>query len=80
METVNIHQAKTRLSELIARVEEGEEFVIARAGKPIARLSKLTRPPRREGFLQGQIVLDGAFDEADEEIKKMFDESEIFPE
>lgn len=37
-EQVNVHQAKTHLSELLARVERGEEFVIARAGKPVARL------------------------------------------
>lgn len=37
-EHVNVHHAKTHLSELLARVERGEEFVIARAGKPVARL------------------------------------------
>lgn len=35
---MNIHQAKTHLSQLLARVEQGEEFVIAKAGKPLARL------------------------------------------
>lgn len=38
MEIVNIHQAKTHLSKLLARVALGEEFVIAKAGKPLARL------------------------------------------
>jgi prevent-host-death family protein len=37
-ETVNIHSAKTNLSKLLARVQEGEEIVIAKAGKPVARL------------------------------------------
>lgn len=43
MITVNIHQAKTHLSRLLARVAEGEEVVIAKAGRPIARLSALER-------------------------------------
>jgi prevent-host-death family protein len=38
MSTVNVHQAKTHLSALLARVEAGEEIVIARAGRPVARL------------------------------------------
>lgn len=45
--TVNVHEAKTRLSELLMRVEQGEEVVIARAGTPVARLAPLGRPPRR---------------------------------
>lgn len=45
MITVNVHEAKTHLSRLLARVAEGEEVVIAKAGKPIARLSALERPP-----------------------------------
>jgi prevent-host-death family protein len=39
MKTVNIHEAKTQLSRLLGRVEQGEEIVIARAGRPVARLS-----------------------------------------
>lgn len=41
---VNVHHAKTHLSELLARVECGEEFVIARAGKPVARLQPVGQP------------------------------------
>lgn len=44
--TVNVQDAKTRLSELLRRVESGEDVVIARAGTPIARISAAT-PPRR---------------------------------
>jgi prevent-host-death family protein len=53
--TVNIHDAKTRLSQLIERVEAGEEIVIARAGRPVARLSPLKAHlgPRRLGRLDG---------------------------
>jgi prevent-host-death family protein len=46
MKSINIHEAKTHLSRLIERVEAGEEFVIARAGKPAARLVPLARPGR----------------------------------
>lgn len=46
--TVNVQEAKTRLSELLHRVEEGEEVVIARSGKSIARLEPVT--PRKRDF------------------------------
>ena len=45
--TVNVQEAKTRLSELLARVEAGEEVVIARAGRPVAHLTAHVRPPDR---------------------------------
>lgn len=41
---VNIHEAKTKLSQLLARVEAGEEVIIARAGHPIARISGIKQP------------------------------------
>lgn len=47
MLTVNVQEAKTRLSELLARVERGEDVVIARAGHPVARLTPLTAAPDR---------------------------------
>ncbi len=47
MEVVNIHQAKTHLSRLLTLVETGEEVVIARAGKPIAKLLRIDSPPVR---------------------------------
>jgi prevent-host-death family protein len=56
MDTVNIHQAKTQLSRLIERVCAGEEIIIARGGKPVARLAPLEqRRPRRLGLLKGKI-------------------------
>lgn len=56
MDTVNIHQAKTQLSRLIERVCAGEEIIIARGGKPVARLAPLApRRPRRLGLLKGKI-------------------------
>ncbi len=56
MVTVNVHEAKTHLSRLLERVHAGEEIVIARRGKPIARLCPIERPaPRRPGLLQGRV-------------------------
>ena len=48
MKTVNIHEAKTTLSALLAEVERGEEVLIARNGKPIARLTRIEPQARRE--------------------------------
>lgn len=79
MEKINIHEAKTRLSELLQRVEAGEEFVIARAGVPVARLCKLEPPVRRPGYLSPEFRLTQDFFDADQEISEMFSESEIFP-
>ena len=47
MTVVNVQEAKTHLSDLLARTERGEDIVIARAGKPIARLVAVTGPPPR---------------------------------
>jgi len=57
---VNDHEAKTHLSKLLARVEAGEEIVIARAGKPIVTMLPVEAPPTREfGFLDlGEIPDD----------------------
>jgi len=61
---VNIHEAKTHLSQLLERVEGGEEIVIARAGKPIARLVPFTddSAPRTLGVMQGQLQIADDFD------------------
>jgi prevent-host-death family protein len=61
---VNMHEAKTRLSELVAAAERGEEVVIARADKPAVRLVPVApaKPPRRLGWLRGQIVVAPDFD------------------
>ena len=62
MSVVNIHQAKTQLSRLAARVEAGEEVVIARNGKPVARLVHYRRRgARRFGALKGKIEIDDTF-------------------
>jgi antitoxin (DNA-binding transcriptional repressor) of toxin-antitoxin stability system len=60
-EQVNVHHAKTHLSELLARVERGHEVVIARAGKPVAVLSRWEPPQREFGFLDIGDIPDGFF-------------------
>jgi len=62
---INIHEAKTHLSKLLIKVEEGEEFVIARAGMPVARLIPFALPslPRKPGSAAGQIVMSPDFDD-----------------
>ena len=59
MVTVNVHEAKTSLSRLLARVEAGEEVVIARNGKPVARLVRCTPLGKRQpGLWNGRVKLD----------------------
>jgi len=57
MQTVNIHEAKTQLSKLVARAAAGEDIIVAKGGTPVARLGPLEEAPkkRRLGWLQGQI-------------------------
>ena len=64
MKTVNIHQAKTHLSRLVEAAASGQEIVIARNGKPVARLVALnaSREPRTPGALRGQIHMGDNFD------------------
>jgi prevent-host-death family protein len=64
MKTINIHAAKTHLSSLVEEVAAGEEIVIAKAGKPMARLVPLERPDFRKtfGMLKGKIRVSGDFD------------------
>ena len=60
---VNIHEAKTQLSALLQRVADGEEIVIARAGKPVARLVPIGRRPRRVlGIDDGRFAIPADFD------------------
>ncbi len=62
MATVNVHEAKTHLSRLLARVEAGEEVVIARNGKPVARLVSIhERAKRQFGSMKGLLAIDDRF-------------------
>lgn len=75
MVTVNIHEAKTQLSKLVDRAVKGEPFVIAKAGKPLVKVSALGAPakPQRLGFLSGEIAVPDDFDRMGEsEIEAMF--------
>jgi len=76
-EIVNVHAAKTNLSRLLERAEAGEEIVIGRAGRPIARLVPYVaeRPKRIFGSMKGQIIIHGDFNDLDAEIAREFEES-----
>jgi prevent-host-death family protein len=80
MDTLNIHAAKTHFSGLVERAENGETIIIARAGKPVARLmpldtASLARPKRPIGFMEGEYDIPDDFDIKEigrEEIEEMF--------
>jgi len=77
MKTVNIHQAKTQLSKLIEEATKGEAFIIAKAGKPVVKVTALSAPTgaqiRRLGFMTGQIYVPDDFDRmGKEEIERIF--------
>jgi len=61
--TVNIHDAKTHLSRLVDEVASGAEIIIAKAGKPMARLAPLSTPVRKKklGLLKGRIKVPDSF-------------------
>lgn len=74
---VNMHEAKSTLSKLVEKVNDGEEVVIAKAGKPVAKLVKYeVKEPRRLGLYDGQIWIADDFDEPDEELIALFEGSE----
>ena len=76
MRTVNIHAAKTHLSRLVEQAAAGEEIIIAKSGKPVARLCPLADEPRRRqlGILDGKIEVPDNFDKLyEEEIRVMFE-------
>ncbi len=75
MLTVNVHQAKTQLSRLLARVQAGEEVVIARRGEPVARLVGCKPRGRRQpDVLKGKLVVpDSFFDPLPEEELKRWE-------
>lgn len=74
MQIYNIHYAKTNLSRLIEQILKGEELIIAKAGKPVAKLVayKTTKKNRFPGALKGKIQIAKDFDDESEEINKMF--------
>ena len=76
MEIINIHQAKTQLSQLLVRVQQGEKIVIANRGKPVALLSQYQESPlskRLPGRLIGQFTVPDDFNQPDEELIRLFE-------
>lgn len=74
MQTVNIHEAKTNLSKLIEKTLNGEGVIIAKAGKPVAKIVayKEKLKLRKPGALKGKIFVPDDFNDEVEEINKMF--------
>lgn len=74
---VNTHEAKTHLSKLIERAAAGEEIIIGKAGRPMAKLVayKEERSPRRPGALKGKIRLAPDFDATPDEVVDAFEAS-----
>ena len=77
MDFYNIHEAKTHLSRLIQKAVEGQPFVIAKAGKPLVKVTRLDTPEpaqvRRLGFMEGEGTTPEDFDRMGQaEIEKMF--------
>ena len=77
MRTVNMHEAKTHLSRLVEQAAKGEEFIIAKAGKPMVKVVPLDAReaslPRRVGFLIGEISVPDDFDRMGaDEIERLF--------
>ncbi len=76
MRTVNIHAAKTQLSRLVDAAAKGEEIIIAKSGKPVARLCPLAAPTekRRLGALAGKLRVPEDFDASPpEEVLEQFE-------
>lgn len=78
MRTVNIHEAKTQLSRLVEEASKGEPFIIAKAGKPMVKVTPLDAPAknkaRRLGFLEGQALIpDDVAALGADDIRRMFE-------
>lgn len=78
MQTYNIHEAKTQLSKLVEMAAKGESFVIAKAGKPMVKVTALDTPEssqmKRFGFMAGQIKVPEDFnDMGADEIQHLFE-------
>ena len=85
MTTMNIAEAKSKLSELVARAEAGEEVVIARNGKPAVRITSLkpkSKAPRRLGAWEhlNLEIPDSVFFDPDLELEEAVENSRIFPD
>jgi antitoxin (DNA-binding transcriptional repressor) of toxin-antitoxin stability system len=81
---INLHEIKSRLSHYARLVKNGETIILCERNKPFAEIRPLgtaARPPKRKlGLMKGSCPVGPEFFEADEEIRRDFDVSEIFPE
>ena len=66
MQTINMHDAKTQLSRLVELAVQGEDFIIAKAGKPLVKVTRIDAPAqklkRKTGFMLGQMSVPDDFD------------------
>ncbi len=66
MQTINMHDAKTQLSRLVELAVQGEDFIIAKAGKPLVKVTRIDAPApnlkRKTGFMLGQMIVPDDFD------------------
>jgi len=81
MRTFNIHEAKTQLSRLVDQAAKGESFIIAKAGRPLVKVTPLEAPTgaqvRRLGFMSGRIRVPDDFDRLGaDEIERLFGDAE----
>jgi prevent-host-death family protein len=74
MQIINIHEAKTNLSKLVNKTMKGEEVIIGKAGKPVAKLVayKSKNKKRITGIWKGKVWMSEDFNDEDEEINKLF--------
>ncbi|MDY7103729.1 MAG: type II toxin-antitoxin system prevent-host-death family antitoxin [Actinomycetota bacterium] len=72
---VNMHEAKTQLSRLVEKAAAGEDIIIGRSGRPVARLVPYVEAPKARvpGRLRGRIQIADDFDDPDEEIADLFE-------
>jgi prevent-host-death family protein len=82
MRTVNIHEAKTHLSRLVEEAAKGEPFIIAKAGRPLVKVTSLDAPTgtdvRRIGFMAGELDVPDDFDEMGrKEIERLFTRGDV---
>jgi prevent-host-death family protein len=85
MEIINVHTAKSTLSQILAKVEKGEEFVIGRNGKPIAKLGPCeeiapVKKPLEFGKWKDKIWIADDFNEPDPDVEALFYDGALFPE
>jgi len=81
METINIHKAKTHLSRLVEEAAQGKSFIIAKAGKPMVKVSPLSDEDQKGlqkiGFMAGEISVPDDFDAmSEQELLMLFEEGQ----